>query len=60
MIDKAKVKIERQRRAAEIITRLKECAPEVLAEYPVEMAYLHGSVARSCLYPPVTWILRWF
>lgn len=51
MIDKTQVKIERQQRAAEIITRLKECAPEVLAEYPIEMAYLHGSVARGCPLP---------
>ncbi len=37
---------ERQRRATEIILRLKECAGTVLAQYPVEIAYLHGSVAR--------------
>lgn len=39
--------IERQNRALEIITRLKEYAGPVLAKYPVEMAYLHGSMARG-------------
>ena len=41
------VQTERQERAAEIITRLKAHAPQVLAKYPVEIAYLHGSVARG-------------
>lgn len=39
--------IERQNRALEIITRLKEYAGPVFAKYPVEIAYLHGSVARG-------------
>ncbi len=51
MIEKTKVKIERQQRAAEIITLLKECAPKVLVEYPVELAYLYGSMARGCPLP---------
>jgi predicted nucleotidyltransferase len=42
---------ERQQRATEITARLKACAPEVLAKYPVEIAYLHGSVARGCPLP---------
>ena len=46
-----KLQIERQQRAAEITQRLKSCAPEVLAQYPVEIAYLHGSVARGCPLP---------
>ena len=41
------VTIERQNRAVEITARLKECAGPVLAKYPVEIAYLHGSVARG-------------
>jgi predicted nucleotidyltransferase len=41
------VRIQRQHRADEIIARLKACAANVLAKYPVEMAYLHGSVARG-------------
>lgn len=45
------VRTERQRRAAEIIARLKTYAAEVLAKYPVDIAYLHGSVARGCPLP---------
>ena len=41
------VTIERQNHALEITARLKECAGPVLANYPVEMAYLHGSMARG-------------
>ncbi|GAB4416182.1 MAG: hypothetical protein Fur0044_11400 [Anaerolineae bacterium] len=51
MVDKAQVKLERQQRATEITSLLKKCAPEVLEKYPVEMAYLHGSVARGCPLP---------
>ena len=43
--------IERQSQAAEIIARLKAGAAEVLSKYPVEIAYLHGSVARGCPLP---------
>ena len=42
---------ERQRRAAEIIARVKAGAAAVLAKYPVEIAYVYGSVARSCPLP---------
>ncbi len=45
------IRVERQQCAAEIIARLKAHAPEVLAKYPIEMAYLHGSVARGCPLP---------
>ncbi|MFQ5613150.1 MAG: nucleotidyltransferase domain-containing protein [Anaerolineae bacterium] len=45
------IRTERQRRAAEIITQLVACAADVLANYPVEIAYLHGSVARGCPLP---------
>lgn len=41
------VRLERQRRAAGITDRLKTCAASVLSKYPVEAAYLHGSVARG-------------
>ena len=41
----------RQRHAAEIIARLKANAPAVLAGYPVEIAYLHGSVANGTPLP---------
>lgn len=43
--------IERQRRADEIIVRLRADAANVLANYPVEIAYLHGSVARGRVLP---------
>lgn len=42
---------ERQRRAAEIIARVKANVAVVLAKYPVEIAYLYGSVARGCPLP---------
>lgn len=45
------IQLERQRRADEITARLKTCAAEVLAKFPVEIAYLHGSVARGCPLP---------
>jgi predicted nucleotidyltransferase len=41
------VQVERQDHAAEIISRLKAHAPEILAHFPVDMAYLHGSVAHG-------------
>jgi predicted nucleotidyltransferase len=45
------VRLERQQQAAEIIARLKACAASVLAGYPVDIAYLHGSVARGTPLP---------
>jgi predicted nucleotidyltransferase len=45
------VRLERQRHADEIIARLKSCVADVLSKYPVEIAYLHGSVARGCPLP---------
>ena len=47
MIEQPPIRIERQRRATQIIDRLKACLADVLAGYPVEMAYLYGSVARG-------------
>ncbi|MDM8527737.1 nucleotidyltransferase domain-containing protein [Anaerolineales bacterium HSG24] len=38
---------ERQQRANQIINQLKEQVPPILATYPVDMAYLYGSVARK-------------
>lgn len=38
---------QRQQRAQQIINQLKKCAPKVLANYPVDIAYLHGSVAQG-------------
>ena len=39
------VQLERQRQADKIVNQLKICMAEVLKKYPVEIAYLHGSVA---------------
>ncbi|RMF04125.1 MAG: nucleotidyltransferase domain-containing protein [Chloroflexi bacterium] len=41
----------RQQCAAEIIATLKKCAPTVLQNFPVDIAYLHGSVARRTPLP---------
>ena len=45
------IQLERQQHAAEITARLKAHASEVLAQFPVDMAYLHGSMARGCPLP---------
>ncbi len=45
------IRHERQQHAANITARLKACVPQVLAHYPVEIAYLHGSVARGTPLP---------
>jgi len=42
---------ERRQRAEAIIGKLKAHLGAVLAQFPVEMAYLHGSVARGCPLP---------
>jgi predicted nucleotidyltransferase len=41
----------RQRAAARILDRLKEFLPSVLTEYPVDVAYVYGSVARGAVTP---------
>lgn len=41
----------RQQEAARIIDRLREALPSVLAEYPVDVAYVFGSVARGMVTP---------
>jgi predicted nucleotidyltransferase len=41
------IKSERKQQAIEIATRLKKCSPHILMKYPVDVAYLHGSVARG-------------
>lgn len=38
---------ERKAKADGIITTLKTHAPTILAQYPVDIAYIHGSVARG-------------
>jgi predicted nucleotidyltransferase len=51
MDEKSLVRTERQRRAAEIIARLKPSVAGVLERQPVEIAYLYGSVARGTPLP---------
>ena len=51
MTQQSDIRVERQSQATEIITRLQAHMPEVLAQFPVDMAYLHGSVARGCPLP---------
>ena len=45
------IKFERQQHATEITNRLKVNIASVLNNYPVELAYLPGSVARGCPLP---------
>lgn len=47
MTSRQDIQQERQQRADEIIRKLKPCVAGVLTKYPVELAYLHGSVARG-------------
>jgi len=42
---------ERQEQANQIIAQLKTCAPAILAQFPVEIAYVHGSAARGQMLP---------
>lgn len=44
-------RLERRQRADEIIKKLTAGLSAALAEFPVELAYLHGSVARGCPLP---------
>lgn len=41
----------RQQKAKQILARLKDVLPSVLAEYPVDVAYVYGSVARGAVTP---------
>ena len=41
----------RRREAAQILDRLRAVIPSVLAQYPVEVAYVYGSVARGTVTP---------
>jgi predicted nucleotidyltransferase len=42
---------ERRQNAEQVMARLKRCLPAVLAEYPVDAAYVYGSVARGTATP---------
>lgn len=41
----------RREEAARILARLRDVLPSVLAEYPVDAAYVYGSVARGTVMP---------
>jgi len=41
----------RRREAALILSRLREAVPSVLSHYPVDAAYVYGSVARGTVMP---------
>jgi predicted nucleotidyltransferase len=45
------VMAQRQQEAGRILARLREVLPAVLARYPVDVAYVYGSVARGTVTP---------
>jgi predicted nucleotidyltransferase len=45
------IKLQRQQDSNRILTRLKEMVPSILARYPVDAAYVYGSVARGTVMP---------
>ena len=47
----SKVKAQREQLAAQILDRLQQTLPPVLAKYPIEAAYVYGSVARGMVTP---------
>jgi predicted nucleotidyltransferase len=46
-----KVKVQRRQEANRIITWLGEVLPSILARYPVDAAYVYGSVAQGTMTP---------
>jgi predicted nucleotidyltransferase len=44
---KSTIRTRRQREAEHILVRLREILPSILGEYPVEAAYVYGSVAQG-------------
>lgn len=45
------IREQRQRESDRILARLREVAPPILERYPVEAAYVYGSVARGTVTP---------
>jgi predicted nucleotidyltransferase len=45
------VKAQRHQEAIRILARLREVVPSILAQYPVDAAYIYGSVARGTITP---------
>lgn len=51
MDTQSKVKAQRQQETDRILARLREVLPPILARYPVDAAYVYGSVARGTVTP---------
>ena len=51
MDDRDTIKAQRQQEAGRILARLNEILPPILAQYPVDAAYVYGSVARGTVTP---------
>lgn len=47
----SQVKAQRQQQAARILAQLRRTLPSVLPSYPVDAAYVYGSVARGTVTP---------
>ncbi len=45
------VKTQRKHKAAQVLARLRRALPSILPEYPVDAAYVYGSVARGTVTP---------
>ena len=43
----SKIRAQRKQRAAQMLAQLRRTIPSVLAGYPVDAAYVYGSVARG-------------
>ena len=51
MDTRSKVKAQRKQEADRVLARLREVLPSILAQYPVDAAYVYGSVARGTMTP---------
>lgn len=51
MDERNEIKSQREQQAARLRTQLQQTVPPVLAGYPVEIAYIYGSVARGAVTP---------
>lgn len=47
----SEVKAQRKQQAAQVLAQLRQTLPSVLGEYPVDAAYVYGSVARGTITP---------
>jgi predicted nucleotidyltransferase len=45
------IRAQRQRESSRIVARLRRALPSTLARYPVDAAYVYGSVARGTMTP---------